>query len=1109
MSPFRFALIALTIICFFFSNIPAQSKLTSENIKDFKTSQKLKYREKIKSLRMENRDRADSPKFELRKQKTKWYHAENRKNRSSVFSVISLKKTTGIEAIPSTERTALIVLYNNTDGDNWTNNSGWKTPPLDADGFAMPGTENTWTGITVDADHVVEINLTSNNLSGTIPTELADLSNLVILDLSENNLTGSIPVELGGLTNLEQLMLNTNQLSGPIPSGIADSGDLPALWGLDLGSNNFDGNIPAALGNLSALEHLYLDYNELTGSVPAELGNLSNLIELDLYYNELDGIIEPGIADVTDLPNLEYLDFAGNYLTGSIPPELGNLSSLVELYLDDNYLSGSIPAQLGNLINLELLILEYNELTGSIPAGIGNLSNLQAFVADNNKLTGNIPPELGDMNSLIELDLWNNQLNGSIPVGMFDSGDLPNLVYLDLSTNQLTGAIPASIANLNNLQLFAAVENQLDTMPEELGDLPLLLELYLFDNKISEIPAGMLEPSDFPNLYVLDLCINEIAGPIPTGFENLPHLSELYLEGNKFSGEIPPELMNIAELADDYLDIRWNALYTENETLRTFLATKQEDGDWESTQTIAPTNVSPGKRLNSVSYIKWDPIMYTDDTGGYDVYYSVSSGGPYTFLGSADGKTTDTYGCKGLPEHSSYYFVVKARTNPHNDNNEHTYNDNNNTVISEYSNETYIADMNYSSYPEVVTNTGASITEGGQFTFSDLILKSYDEDAEISTLIYSIISSPKHGEFVMSEKENTDAISFTQNDIANGKVKYIHNGDNAASDYFTFIVSDIEGHSTQEEIFTININDTNDPPVFVGLPELTINEDEEGLISFTSFYDYVTDPDDADSTLTYIIKRVCDNIEVSNNDTCCFIRGCENWFGVTSLRLEISDGEFSVDTTIILTVLSVNDLPILSGLQNSLSFVNGEVKSIDLRGTATDIETPDTLLVFSFSASSDSVNVSYNAATKTVSFSAKGSFDGEIELTVTVTDEDGGTASEIISVTITPDPTSVNGLDGIPKDYTLFQNYPNPFNPSTVIRYGIPTDVGNGLSPFRNVSLKIYDILGNEVATLVNEQQSPGYYEPTWNAKNMSSGIYFYVLQAGSFTESRKLILLK
>jgi len=104
--------------------------------------------------------------------------------------------------------------------------------------------------------------------------------------------------------------------------------------------------------------------------------------------------------------------------------------------------------------------------------------------------------------------------------------------------------------------------------------------------------------------------------------------------------------------------------------------------------------------------------------------------------------------------------------------------------------------------------------------------------------------------------------------------------------------------------------------------------------------------------------------------------------------------------------------------------------------------------------------------------------------------------------------TGITEEKNIPGQFSLFQNYPNPFNPTTHFGFRIADfPAGGGAGVF--VSLKIYDVLGNEVAVLVNEEKSPGKYETEFNAGGLSSGIYFYRLQAGSFSDTKKLILLK
>jgi len=91
--------------------------------------------------------------------------------------------------------------------------------------------------------------------------------------------------------------------------------------------------------------------------------------------------------------------------------------------------------------------------------------------------------------------------------------------------------------------------------------------------------------------------------------------------------------------------------------------------------------------------------------------------------------------------------------------------------------------------------------------------------------------------------------------------------------------------------------------------------------------------------------------------------------------------------------------------------------------------------------------------------------------------------------------------DEIPTEFLLAQNYPNPFNPSTSINWQLPVR--------SQVTLKVYNILGSEIATLVNEEKPAGTYEATWQAANLPSGVYFYRIQAGSFISTRKMLLLK
>ena len=234
----------------------------------------------------------------------------------------------------NTDRLALVALYNATDGANWLKSDNWLTDaPL-----------NDWHGVDTDSTgRVVSLFLYDNQLSGTIPPELGNLTNLEFLNVGTNQLSGTIPPELGNLTNLDILSLATNQLSGTIPPEL---GRLSNLTELVLATNPLSGTIPPELGNLSNLEVLVLGTNQLSGTIPPELGSLSNLTVLFLFDNQLSGTIPPELGNLT---NLTALVLATNQLSGTIPPELGNLTKLRWLYLAENGFTGCIPAGLRNV----------------------------------------------------------------------------------------------------------------------------------------------------------------------------------------------------------------------------------------------------------------------------------------------------------------------------------------------------------------------------------------------------------------------------------------------------------------------------------------------------------------------------------------------------------------------------------------------------------------------------------------------------------------------------------------------------------------------------------------------------------------------------------------
>jgi hypothetical protein len=285
---------------------------------------------------------------------------------------------TAQEQIPQTECVALVALYNSTDGPNWTYDSSW-VETLEPCG---------WYHVDCFGGSVLNLALNTNQLNGSIPPEIGNLTNLTYLGLGDNQLSGSIPPELGNLSSLQGIHLFNNQLTGPIPPQL---GNLANLEGIQAIGNQLSGPIPPELGNMTKLKRLNLAYNQLSGSIPAELGNLSNLEELGIQANQLTGPIP---AELGNLANLFDLQLYSNQLSGPIPTALGNLTELQKLLLGDNQLWGAIPAELGNLTELVHLELHDNELTGPIPGSFGNLTLLQTLWLADNHLGGLVPLEV-------------------------------------------------------------------------------------------------------------------------------------------------------------------------------------------------------------------------------------------------------------------------------------------------------------------------------------------------------------------------------------------------------------------------------------------------------------------------------------------------------------------------------------------------------------------------------------------------------------------------------------------------------------------------------------------------------------------------------------------
>jgi len=504
----------------------------------------------------------------------------------------------------------LVAFRQQANGSNWINTWNLNQPI------------QTWHGVSVNADGcVIALNLSNNNLSGSITNELGRLANLTSLNLNNNNVQGSIPAELGDLSNLTTLRLDNNNLSGPIPANL---GNLFQAIEIRLNNNQLSGIIPNLLAGLESVETLLMQNNQLSGSIPSGISDLNSLAIFSVQNNNMSGCYSPALSavcgfigssntpissgnnfdqswssfcqvgggeclenncrsidslalialfDATDGCSWKYtwdiyspmenwygvelngsgcvtsVDLSSNNLIGTIPPEIGNLTSIENLSLMSNILFGGIPNEIGNLNSLVELRLSRNTLEGNLPSSIGNLINLEILWLNNNRLNGPIPNSFQNFTALRELYMQNNKFTGGIPSSF---GNFASIEDLFLNSNLLDGTIPSSLGNATALKRFHAYNNFLTgTIPPSLGNLTNLIWLNLSQNQLT----GSI-PSSFGNLNSLlsmSLSSNYLTGPIPASLGNLSNLQDLYLFSNQLSGSIPGSLGDLQNLGRLYL----------------------------------------------------------------------------------------------------------------------------------------------------------------------------------------------------------------------------------------------------------------------------------------------------------------------------------------------------------------------------------------------------------------------------------------------------------------------------------------------------------------------------------------------------------------------------
>lgn len=389
--------------------------------------------------------------------------------------------------------------------------------------------------------------LSSCNLT-EFPQFLQSQDELHDLDLSNNNIRGFIPQWFVKITqeSLNSLDLSNNFLRGfEQPVMVLPWSHLERFT---IQGNQLQGPLPIPPSSLAVYQ---VSNNQLTGEIPHEICQASSMNYFDISNNNLSGRIPRCIGDLGR--SLFVLNLKGNKFHGTIPHPYSKLCSLKMIDLSENQLDGSMPRSLANCMNLEVVDIGRNHVNDTFPSWLGGLPRLSILVLRHNNFHGRIGrPKIGyDFHSLRIIDLSNN----------FHTGDLP-FAYLQgwVAMKATNGS--QSTASGTTVQYHKTTVSMLEVVPvyydypititNKGNDMQYTKVLTVFrvidfsrNNFTGKIPSFM---GELRGLQVLNLSNNNLQGEIPSSLANMTYLESLDLSNNLLSGEIPQSLAQLTFL---------------------------------------------------------------------------------------------------------------------------------------------------------------------------------------------------------------------------------------------------------------------------------------------------------------------------------------------------------------------------------------------------------------------------------------------------------------------------------------------------------------------------------------------------------------------------------
>ncbi|HET9211721.1 MAG TPA: hypothetical protein VFR03_15040 [Thermoanaerobaculia bacterium] len=556
--------------------------------------------------------------------------------------------------------------------------------------------------------NVTYVDLSRNRLRGEIPATLGGMKKLAWLGLDNNFLSGPIPAELADLPELSRLFLSNNQIT-EIPAAFGHAAKLAELRLV----GNQIAELPAELASAPKLQSLDLSFNRIP-EIPEGFGFAPSLIVLRLAGNaiaEVPGDLMTHQFDVLDLSHNQIvtlpvetgsffgrlLDLTDNLLVEvpAFQPE----ALVAELHLAQNRLTAA-PAGLENLVSLSVLDLSRNQIAGEMPAALAGLQSLVSLDLSSNPFTPGPVPDWMRQLKVTELRLRSTGRTGAIPGWLrarsierldlgqnaFTPGPIPpflsifqGLRELRLDSTQRTGAIPAWLGERVLLDTLVLADNAFDPgpVPDLVADSSLLFLDLGNTQRTGPLPAALAQHN--PKLIVLRLDRNSFTGTIPEAWSVLSDLRGLHLESNRLKGALPSWIMNLVHLGEMPsavaawmyrndeamgIDLRWNALVTEDAEVMAFVRSRQVDGaDFIAFQTMAPEDLTAVLKSPDTVLLTWSPAGISAEMGFYRVFSASSIMGPFRLAGQTDAGSVSFEAA--VKPGMLKCFLLRAVTPPH------------------------------------------------------------------------------------------------------------------------------------------------------------------------------------------------------------------------------------------------------------------------------------------------------------------------------------------------------------------------------------------------------------------------------------------------------------